>query len=637
MPSLDDVDSRRLFFKRIFRSDDPCPAELKEVSIRILKKCGGLPLAIITFASLLASRTHDKDEWERLQDSIGTGFSLENDGNLKEMNDILLLSYWDLPHYLKTCLLYLCIYPEDYKINCEELKLKWVAEGFLATQWGCLDQVAHNCFNDLVNRNMIQPLIEYDGSIEYCRVHDMVLDLIIYLSGEENFATVLNGRICNSFPSKMRRLSLHFSGNEHIGAVRAIAENKFQVRSLTTFQSVKQMPCLVDFHALRVLDLKGCDWLANKHVKNIGSSHQLRYLRIGSPKITELPVEIGRLQLLETLDLKKCFYLLRLPSTVVQLQKLVYLSVSLGTQLPLSEFGSLQALEALESLNIWKIENPMRFAEELGHLTNLRKLRIETSGKSLMDYATRERLTGIFVASVSKLGNLRSLAIADEEMGQCLFRDPCCTYPYLQDFTICSVMVPKGMASLSDLVKLCIFVSEFDNEGLHILMGMPSLVHLELDIHEPIKEKLTVCNNGFRLLKVFHYKYWFVPKVDAADGLCVTFAAGSVPALRQLLLLLCPMAGASNFIADLGVEHLPGPAHLQVQINCYEASSGRLKDMQSSIEKATLLHPKRKIHVIRVNEYSMYKDDNEWEEAVAKEREEREESREEDDESVEEE
>ncbi|XBJ20702.1 hypothetical protein VPH35_011489 [Triticum aestivum] len=131
MASLDDVDSRELFFKRIFPADNPCPLELEDVSTKILKKCGGLPLAIITFASLLANKTHKMDEWERLQDSIGTGPSLDNDGNLKGMKDILLLSYWDLPHHLKTCLLYLCIYPEDYKIECRELKWKWMGEGFL--------------------------------------------------------------------------------------------------------------------------------------------------------------------------------------------------------------------------------------------------------------------------------------------------------------------------------------------------------------------------------------------------------------------------------------------------------------------------------------------------------------------------
>jgi Leucine-rich repeat (LRR) protein len=535
MAPLDDVDSRRLFFKRIFRSDYPCPAELEDISTKILKKCGGLPLAIVTFASLLANKTYNKDEWERLQDSIGTGSLVDSDGNLKVMKDILLLSYWDLPHHLKTCLLYLCIYPEDYGIVCEELKWKWMAEGFIATEWGRLDQVADNCFNELVNRNMIQPIYSaYDGSIKYCRVHDMVLDLIISLSDQEKFATVLNGRICNLFPSKIRRLSMQSSGEAHKGAVDAITETKLHVRSLTMFRPVKQIPHLVNFHALRVLDLGRCKWLENKHVKNIGSSHQLRYLRVGGNKITELPGEIGKLQHLQTLDLEGCDSLTRLPSTVVQLQKLVHLFVSQNTWLP-CEFGSMQALETLEELNIWNTNSPMRFAEQLVHLTKLRKLHLNLRRKPIDDYVTRERL----VSSVSELGkcNLRYLHIGGQ-LFERLFWDSSCTYPYLQNLASLGdiEMVPKGMASLKNLVQLSITVKEFDKEGLHLLMGMPSLTYLDLNILRVIKEKLTVGSNGFKLLKAFYFTYmtaWWHSEVEGRLQPFCTRCCASTPTARS--------------------------------------------------------------------------------------------------------
>ncbi|KAM3412905.1 hypothetical protein ACQJBY_004215 [Aegilops geniculata] len=563
MVPLDDDASRKLFFKRIFSSDDPCPSELEEVSTGILRKCGGLPLAISTFASLLANKPHKKDEWERLEDSISTGPSLDNDGNLKVMKDILLLSYWDLPHHLKTCLLYLCIYPEDYKIKCNELKWKWMTEGFLDRQWGRLDEVAENCINELVNRNMIQPTDMYDdGTVKYCRVHDMVLDLIISLSDEENFATVLNGRVCNSFPSKIRRLSVQASGGKHQGAVCAVTETKLHVRSLTTFWQVEQLPHVVDFHALRVLDLGHGTWLESKHVKHIGSSRQLRYLRIGHSKITELPGEIGKLQHLETLDLGGCYLLLRLPSTVVQLQKLVRLFVSHGTQLPASGFRS---LHALEELRFNKTDDPVRLAEE-----------VNVSGKC----------------------NLRYLCIYGE-IAERLFCNPCCTYPCLQVLEIQSAigMLPRGMASLENLMKLRITVTEFDKEDLQVLMGMPSLAHLELDIiRGAINEKLIIGSDGFKLLKVFHFRYSLFRRaveVQPTGGLQITFAPG------------------------LGVEHLPGLAQLEVKIDCYKTAPGWVKALECSIEKATNLLPKCRIRVTRDLEGSMFKDDKEWEEFVA--------------------
>ncbi|KAG8059966.1 hypothetical protein GUJ93_ZPchr0002g25422 [Zizania palustris] len=160
---LSDVHSRRLFCKRIFGTDENgCPDSLQEVSRDILKKCGGLPLAIISISSLLADRPATNEEWMRVKESIG--FALDKNPSLEGMKSILFLSYNDLPNYLKTCLLYLSIFPENYIIERDMLLRLWIAEGFISED--CeqnMEDVAESYFYELINKSLVQPVeIRFD-------------------------------------------------------------------------------------------------------------------------------------------------------------------------------------------------------------------------------------------------------------------------------------------------------------------------------------------------------------------------------------------------------------------------------------------------------------------------------------------
>ncbi|XP_066333640.1 disease resistance protein RGA5-like [Miscanthus floridulus] len=109
---LSHEDSQRLFFKRLFLSSDDCHPDLRKVSDDILKKCCGLPLAIISIAGLLANRSKAVEVWVNVLRSIAA--AVDKDSPIDKMKRILLLSYVDLPHHLKSCLLYLSVFPEDY-------------------------------------------------------------------------------------------------------------------------------------------------------------------------------------------------------------------------------------------------------------------------------------------------------------------------------------------------------------------------------------------------------------------------------------------------------------------------------------------------------------------------------------------
>lgn len=239
--------SEQLFYYKIFGKDG-CPTELEAVSQKILGKCKGWPLGIITIASLLANnQTQTKDHWESVYNSINNG--LKNNRCVEDMRVILSLSYCDMPSQLRACLLYLSIFPEDHIIERDDLIQRWIAEDLVrGGQEISLYELGEKYFNDLINRSMIQPSdVDALGRAHACKVHDMVLDFITFLSAEEGFVTILNGQ--QSFPPQpdsIHRLSLR-NINENQGIPKDI--NRLpHVRTLVVSSSaIKLMPSSPSF------------------------------------------------------------------------------------------------------------------------------------------------------------------------------------------------------------------------------------------------------------------------------------------------------------------------------------------------------------------------------------------------------
>uniref|UniRef100_N1QZQ6 Putative disease resistance RPP8-like protein 2 n=1 Tax=Aegilops tauschii TaxID=37682 RepID=N1QZQ6_AEGTA len=296
------VDSRKLFYQIIYEMENKSqPNQLVEVSERILKRCGVVPLAILAIGSLLSSekgRAHTHEYWSKVYKSISSGLDNNHD-DVKNMRRILSVSYSGLPPHLKTCLLHLGLYPEDYEIEAEQLIWKWVGEGFVRKEQGrSLYEVGEDYLKELVNINLVQP--SYLNSLR--RVHDMVRDFITYLSHEENFLTTPDCQQLEYLPSKIRRLSLQ-TRNEEVGNQLATVSLS-HVRSLTVFTpAFSLLPGLLCFPVLRVLDLAECE-VYNTHWNDICNLFHLRYLNLRGTSITNIPKEIGNLQSLQMLDIR---------------------------------------------------------------------------------------------------------------------------------------------------------------------------------------------------------------------------------------------------------------------------------------------------------------------------------------------
>ncbi|CAL4982586.1 unnamed protein product [Urochloa decumbens] len=290
----------------------------------ILKICGRLPLAIVTMAGLVACNPNkpNGNNWGKVCKQIFpepmTTLSLDG------VKRILDFCYNDLPGDLKTCALYLSIFPKGSKISMKRLTRRLTAEGFVSEKQGLTEEeVAETYFNQLMRRKLIRP-VEHNsnGKVKAFQVHDMVLEYIVSKSSEENFITVVGGHWMMQPPSnKVRRLSMQSSGSKHENMTKNI--NLSQVRSVTVFGSLKQLP----FHSfnngiIQVLDLEGWKGLKERHVKNdICKMLMLKYLSLRRTEIAKIPKKIVKLECLETLDIRET-HVEELPKSAEKLKRI---------------------------------------------------------------------------------------------------------------------------------------------------------------------------------------------------------------------------------------------------------------------------------------------------------------------------
>ncbi|KAH9804402.1 hypothetical protein KPL71_002121 [Citrus sinensis] len=250
----------KLFCRKAFGPSPggSCPSELRELSQDILAKCGGLPLAIVAVGGLLSTKNRVVSEWKKLFDRLGS--MLGSDPHLKDCNRVLSEGYYDLPHHLKSCLLYFGLFPESCKINCARLIRLWIAEGFVQySKRPTSEQVAEEYLNELVDRSLVQ-VSERDisGRARICQVHDLMHEIIIRKTEEFGFGRVLNGEDLSRC-SKTRRITMQRSIDD--GALVSIKDSK--VRSVFLF-NIDKLPdsfmnaSIANFKLMKVLMRDSC-------------------------------------------------------------------------------------------------------------------------------------------------------------------------------------------------------------------------------------------------------------------------------------------------------------------------------------------------------------------------------------------
>lgn len=581
---LNEIDSRSLFFGRIFGPEQNYPRVLEQVSKKILKKCAGLPLAIVCISSLLAVTSIEAKKWEKVYSSLGS--EIENNDVLSRLKQALRVGYDDLPQHLKVCRLYLSAFPENGKIERDRLTRRWIAEGFVDEKPGeAMQEVAEDYFSELIERSMIQAVdADCFGEIHACRIHNMMFELIAMKSHEENFVTLIgNRRGTSTQRTYVRRLSLE-CGTTTDGLDWS-SLNLAHTRSLTVYGNIDSLDSVPLCRFLRMLDFECCVGVSSRHLKDIGELIMLKYLSFKSTWISELPAQIGELKCLETLDLMQT-NVRELPMQVTRLQRLVHLLAGVA-ELP-QGIGNMKSLQTLCIRVAGK--SSKEAVKELHRLTNLTKLEMSYVGVHRKGKSSQDGSPDILPSTISKLGNYNLQSLHLNLLGystslflqiQILLPSPPANLQSLRisgDYGFQSV--PKWIRSLNDLTDLELTVRMVGTQDLEILKGLPNLVRFRLTIKESSKEGITIPGSSLPFLKELFIHRRIMP---------VSFNQGVMPKLEKFELQLRAYQEDLKFIRTT-IDHLQSLKEFQFTIAVQRGLSDfQVEYLKSSFKSAVFI------------------------------------------------
>ena len=614
MKPFGEGDSRKLFFSIVFGSHSKCPPEVSETLYDIVRKCGGLPLAIVTVASLLASQLEKQEQWDYINKSLGYG--LMANPTLEGMKQLLNICYNNLPQHLKVCMLYLSMYQEDHIIWKDDLVSQWIAEGFIcATEGHDKEEISRGYFDELVGRKIIQPVhIDDSGEVLSCVVHHMVLNFVTYKSIEENFIIAIDhSQATIRFADKVRRLSIiHFSNVED--ATPPTSMRLSQVRTVAFFGVLKYMPFVMEFRLIKVLVLHILgdeDSIGIFDLTKISELVRLRYLKVTSNVTVKLPTQMQGLPYLETLkidgtisEVPTDIYLpgllhltlpakTNLPSGIVHmtsLRTIGYFDLSCNSAENLWSLGELSNLRDLQltysEIHSDILKDNMKYLGSiLGKLRNLTSITLSPPGSSCPDTLHIDR-TRINVDGWSSVSSPPALLQRFELL-------PCvCIFSNL----------PNWIGQLGNLCILKIGIREVTSNSIDVLGVLPKLTVLSLYVHTKPAERIVFDNAGFSILKYFEF---------ICSVAWMKFEMGAMPSLRKLKLGFDVHIADQHDIIPVGIEHLSGLEEISAKIRVACTAHDHCRRFaESALTNAFMMHPGRPSVNIRCVDWTFHDKDN---------------------------
>ncbi|KHG13370.1 hypothetical protein F383_20340 [Gossypium arboreum] len=331
---LDDDEAWTLFEKKA-GLDDFSDDSIKTPAKKIVKKCGGLPIAIVPLASALKGKTNCH-EWQAAYRRL-EGRRLTEIEDVDERNAYVILetSFDYLKDMMtKTCFLLCSLFPEDHEIYVDDL---------VGYAWGLELYKGMDSIKDV--RSEVLASIEIlknsglllDSGERRVKMHDVVRQFALWIASsrkEISFGTVETLPMDESFK---HYTAISFETDQTDELPKGVGfpylklllhgGNRFVETSSEFFEGMKALQvCALKYQLislaafkfnmnLRTFCLINCEL---SDISMLGKLKTLHILSLSQSDITELPTEAGDLENLRLLDLSYCDDLRRIAPNLIQ-------------------------------------------------------------------------------------------------------------------------------------------------------------------------------------------------------------------------------------------------------------------------------------------------------------------------------
>ncbi|CAI9100628.1 OLC1v1037761C1 [Oldenlandia corymbosa var. corymbosa] len=372
---LNEKQSWQLFHEKVGSQILDTQTLIPSYAETIIRKCGGLPLALITIGRAMANK-QTEEEWRYAIEVLN-----KSPSEFRGMEDVFTLlkfSYDSLGNdIVRICFLYCSLFPEDYGLEKEQLIGYWAGEGFLGS-----DDNFHIMGHSIIGSLKTACFLENGENETRVKMHDVVRSFALWVASD-------GGKEKAKFLMQASTGLTRAPESEHWGVAERISLLDNDITDLSGTPVCPHLTTLLlqlnsgltkisqDFFRnmpnLKVLDLSFTS--IREIPKSIGRLSDLRHLDLSGTKISALPKELGNLTRLEYLDLQRNRNLNSIPNAAI------------------SGLSQLRVLNFYYSFGDWELSHLVD--EEEARLSDLENLpRLASLGITLANLSALESISG---------------------------------------------------------------------------------------------------------------------------------------------------------------------------------------------------------------------------------------------------